>query len=147
MQVMRIAWPARRRLDHGTLHFGPHGGGQHHGDEAQGVGYSGHRYGPPADQAGLLAGAAWQLPSRSGAGRHYSSAAGRFVVVRSTPRSCPCYYFPSGFGGFCPYFASYSAATLAASFGLQRKHCDSGRLCAWHQSPFRWYSAATLELH
>ena len=45
-------------------------------------------------------------------------------------------YFPSGLGGFFPYFASYSAANWASSFGLQRKHCDFGRSCALHQSPF-----------
>ena len=54
---------------------------------------------------------------------------------------------PPGLGGFLPYLASYSAANLSASFGLQRKHCDFGRLCSLHQSPFRWYSAATLALH
>src|SRR3990172_10997294 len=56
-------------------------------------------------------------------------------------------YSFSGVCGFLPNFASYSATNLASSFGLQRKHCDSGRLCSLHQSPFCWYSAASFALH
>ena len=73
----------------------------------------------------------WTVDGRSGSAK----AAGRHG------------FFSSGLGGFLPYFASYSAANLASSFGLQRKHCDSGRLCSLHQSPFCWYSAATFALH
>ncbi len=71
----------------------------------------------------------------------------QFAVVRATQGSRSPYYVPSGLGGFLPYFASYSAANFSARFGLQRKHCDSGRLCSLHQSPFCLYSAATLTLH
>jgi hypothetical protein len=45
-------------------------------------------------------------------------------------------HFPSALGGCLPYFASYSAANLASSLGSQRKHCDFGRSCSLHQSPF-----------
>lgn len=71
----------------------------------------------------------------------------RFAVVRATQNSHTPYYVPAGLGGFLPYFASYSAASLSANFGLQRKHCDSGRLCSLHQSPAFFNSAAIFALH
>lgn len=43
---------------------------------------------------------------------------------------------PSGFGGCLPYLASYCAANLASSSGWHLKHCESGRSCSLHQSPF-----------
>ncbi len=54
---------------------------------------------------------------------------------------------PSGLGGCLPYLASYWAANLASSSGWQTKHCESGRSCSAHQSPFFWNSAASFELH
>ena len=53
----------------------------------------------------------------------------------------------SGFGGFSPYLASYSAANSASFSGWQMKHCDSGRLCFSHQSPFALKSATSLVSH
>src|SRR5439155_13284248 len=53
----------------------------------------------------------------------------------------------SGLGGFFPYLASYSAANSASFSGWQTKHCESGRLCCLHQSPFALHSAEYLASH
>src|SRR5262245_61246526 len=50
-------------------------------------------------------------------------------------------------GGSLPYLARYWAANFSLCSGWQMKHCESGRSCSLHQSPFFLYSAATLELH
>ena len=47
-------------------------------------------------------------------------------------------HYSVAFGGFLPNLASYWAANFPSSSGWQTKHCDSGRLCCWHQSPFCW---------
>src|SRR6516225_4176710 len=50
-------------------------------------------------------------------------------------------------GGSLPYFAWYAAANFSLSFASHLKHCDFGRSCSLHQSPFFLKSAATLALH
>src|SRR5438132_5106485 len=50
-------------------------------------------------------------------------------------------------GGCLPYLARYSAANLSLNLGSHLKHCDSGRSCSLHQSPFFLNSAASLALH
>lgn len=58
-----------------------------------------------------------------------------------------CTFHSVGLGGFCPNFASYTFANLSARLGLQRKHCDSGRSCSSHQSPFSLKLATSEESH
>src|SRR5262245_29351778 len=53
----------------------------------------------------------------------------------------------TGFGGFSPYLASYSAANSASFSGWQTKHCESGRSCLLHQSPLALKSPTSFTLH
>src|SRR6478672_7399603 len=50
-------------------------------------------------------------------------------------------------GGSLPYLARYWAANFSLYSGWQMKHCESGRSCFSHQSPFAFISFATLLLH